>query len=168
MAARAAVRVAARALLGILKPICPPPFHPRPGRLARLNLSLLKAFGELFDIDPMTPAVDVNGRFVSDVSRLPLRDLQGIWDGPTTSRTPHARGALQDDNAHNWNASYPSANFDDEPRSSACGRATGSPANWMGRSTRWRAWCRTGSGGPRCSYRSVSGLTESPHRSPYC
>ncbi|MFK4516512.1 hypothetical protein ABIF20_003877 [Bradyrhizobium japonicum] len=26
-------------------------------------------------------------------------------------RTP--RGALQDDNAHNWSASYPSVNFDD-------------------------------------------------------
>ncbi|MGY3619378.1 hypothetical protein [Bradyrhizobium sp. USDA 10063] len=35
-----------------------------------------------------------------------------IWQGPTTSRTPHARGALQDDNAHNWNASFPSARFD--------------------------------------------------------
>ncbi|KRR11296.1 hypothetical protein CQ12_05570 [Bradyrhizobium jicamae] len=36
----------------------------------------------------------------------------GIWDGPTTSRR-RTRAALQDDNAHNWNASYPSANFDD-------------------------------------------------------
>ena len=61
----------------------------------------------------MTASVDVNSRSQADISRTAKLDISGIWDGPTTSRTPHARGDLQDDNAHNWNASYPSANFDD-------------------------------------------------------
>jgi hypothetical protein len=61
----------------------------------------------------MTQAVDVNSHSVRDISRTAKLAIPGIWDGPTTSWTPHARGALQDDNAHNWNASYPSANFDD-------------------------------------------------------
>jgi hypothetical protein len=43
---------------------------------------------------------------------MPWTDVTGIWQGPATSRTPTARGALQDDNAHNWNASFPSARFD--------------------------------------------------------
>jgi hypothetical protein len=110
---RAVVRASAKALLFVLAPVIPTPVNTRPGRLARLNASLLKAFGEDFDIVPMTPGVNVNGRSQADVSRVKKVDISGIWDGPTTSRTPHARGALQDDNAHNWNASYPSANFDD-------------------------------------------------------
>ncbi|MDE5454037.1 hypothetical protein GWE18_14400 [Bradyrhizobium sp. CSA112] len=55
----------------------------------------------------------ISSRMQADISRTAKLNISGIWDEPTTSRTPHARGALQDDNAHNWNASYPSANFDD-------------------------------------------------------
>jgi hypothetical protein len=113
LAARAVMRTSARALLFVLAPVITPPANGRPSRLSRLNASLLKAFGEAFDIKPMTAAVDVNSRLQADISRTAKLDISGIWDGPTTSRTPHARGALQDDNAHNWNASYPSANFDD-------------------------------------------------------
>ncbi len=110
---RAVVRASAKALLFVLAPVIPTPVNTRPSRMSRLNASLLKAFGEEFNIDPMTPAVDVNSRSVRDISRTAKLNISGIWDGPTTSRTPHARGALQDDNAHNWNAAYPSANFDD-------------------------------------------------------
>ena len=93
--------------------LIPTPVNTRPSRLNRLNASLLKAFDEEFDDEPMAQGVDVNSRLQADISRMAKRDISGIWDGPTTSRTPHARGALQDDNAHNWSASYPSANFDD-------------------------------------------------------
>jgi hypothetical protein len=110
---RALVRASAKARLFVLAPVVPTPINKRPGRLSRMNASLLKAFGEEFDIEPMTQGVDVNSRLQADISRTAKRDISGIWDGPTTSRTPHARGALQDDNAHNWNASYSSANFDD-------------------------------------------------------
>ena len=113
LAARAVMRTWARALLFVLAPVITPPANGRPSRLSRLNASLLKTFGKAFDIKPMTAAVDVNSRSQADISRAAILDISGIWDGPTTSRTPHARGALQDDNAHNWNASYPSANFDD-------------------------------------------------------
>jgi hypothetical protein len=60
----------------------------------------------------MTASTDVNGRVMPDISRDALIGVTGIWQGPTTSRTPTARGALQDDNAHSWNVSFPSVRFD--------------------------------------------------------
>lgn len=61
----------------------------------------------------MTAGVDVNERFSPDISRDAKLSIDGVWDGPTTTTTPKARGSVADDKAHNWNASYPSANFDD-------------------------------------------------------
>ena len=52
--------------------------YARPGRLGRLNASLLKAFGEEFDIAPMTPSVDVNSRSQADISRTAKLDISGI------------------------------------------------------------------------------------------
>ena len=42
-----------------------------------------------------------------------MTGIVGIWDGPTTSKAPATRGAITDDVAHNWTASFPSANFSD-------------------------------------------------------
>lgn len=111
--ANAAVRTSARALLFVLRPVIPTPVYPRPGRLGRLRASLEKAFGEEFDINPMTAGVDPNSRVLPDISRDALIDVIGIWQGPTTTRAPIARGSIADDKAHNWNASYPSVRFDD-------------------------------------------------------
>ncbi|WP_156908459.1 hypothetical protein [Bradyrhizobium murdochi] len=113
LAARAVMRTSARALLFILRPIIPVPVSPRSGRLGRLRQSLEKAFGEEFDINPMTAAVDVNSRVLPDISRDPKIDVIGIWQGPATSRAPIARGSMSDDKAHNWNVSFPSVRFDD-------------------------------------------------------
>lgn len=110
--ARTAARISAKALLFVLRPTIPTPTFPRPGRLSRLRASLEKAFGEEFAISPMTAAVDVNGRITPDISRDPLVDVIGIWQGPATSRAPIARGSMSDDKAHNWNVSFPSVRFD--------------------------------------------------------
>jgi len=100
--------------ISVRKPVIPTRVYPRPGRLARLRASLELAFGEEFDIEPMTTAgVDVNNRVLPDISRDPKLDVIGIWQGPTTSRIPTARGSLADDKAHNWNVSFPSVRFDD-------------------------------------------------------
>ena len=65
-------------------------------------------------LSSMTAGVDVNSRVLPDISRDPKLGITGIWQGPTTSRTPTARGSLADDKAHNWNVSFPSVRFDDE------------------------------------------------------
>ncbi|MBR0907025.1 hypothetical protein [Bradyrhizobium liaoningense] len=113
VAGRAMVRASARALLVVLRPVIPTPVQPRPGRLGRLRASLERAFGEEFDIEPMTSGVDVNARVMPDISRDPKLNVTGIWMGPTTSRVPSARGSIADDKAHNWNVSLPSVRFDD-------------------------------------------------------
>jgi hypothetical protein len=47
--------------------------------------------------------------FAERISAQLAQKLREGWPGRRAQR----RGTLQDDNAHNWNASYPSANFDD-------------------------------------------------------
>lgn len=84
---------------------------PNPARTARLAGSIKKAFGELFDIIPMAAQVDVDARKRADGTRTAMLGIRGTWDGPADSKPPVARGALQDDNAHNWVASFPSATF---------------------------------------------------------
>lgn len=81
-----------------------------PARSARLAASLNKAFGEVFTITPALAQADPNGRPIRDTSRTAF-DITGTFDGPTTSKTPATRGAVTDDVAHNWNTSFPSANF---------------------------------------------------------
>ena len=53
-------------------------YYARPGRLGRLNASLLKVCGEEFDIAPMTASVDVNSRSQADISRTAKLDISGI------------------------------------------------------------------------------------------
>jgi hypothetical protein len=50
---------------------------PRPARQARLSRSVEKAFGELFTIEAFKPTDNVNGRYVADVSRPTLVEIQG-------------------------------------------------------------------------------------------
>jgi len=76
-------------------------------RAARLAASINKAFGESFTFLPFTSSGDVNLPKIPDVSRSQF-DATGQWDGPTKSDIPHARGSIQDDNAHGWTASKPS------------------------------------------------------------
>lgn len=84
-----------------------------PARAAKLGASLNKAFGEGFTIDPMMAQADPNGRFIPDTGRSAMTDVTGIWDGPSTSKSLATRGAVTDDVAHNWTASFPSVNFSD-------------------------------------------------------
>jgi hypothetical protein len=82
----------------------PSPFATRSAKIAA---SLAKAFGESFTFLPFTASSDVNLPKIPDVSRTQF-DATGQWDGPTKSDTPHARGSIQDDNAHSWTVSKPS------------------------------------------------------------
>jgi hypothetical protein len=85
---------------------------PNPTRAAKLAASIGKAFGESFTLLPFTTSGDVNLPKIPDASRTQF-DVTGTWDGPTKSDTPHARGSIQDDNAHNWTASKPSVTVAD-------------------------------------------------------
>lgn len=81
--------------------------NPFDARAAKLAASIGRAFGETFTFLPFTTTGDVNLPKLPDVSRVQF-DAVGAWDGPTKSTTPHARGSVQDDNAHNWATSAPS------------------------------------------------------------
>lgn len=85
---------------------------PFAARAARLAASLNKAFGESFTFLPFTSPPDVNLSKIPDLTRSQFVAV-GQWEGATKSDTPHARGATQDDNAHNWNASRPSILVED-------------------------------------------------------
>jgi hypothetical protein len=76
-------------------------------RNAKVSDAIGRAFGEGFTFLPFTTTGDPNLPGIPDVSRVQF-DATGAWEAPTTSATPHARGAIQDDNAHNWTASMPS------------------------------------------------------------
>jgi hypothetical protein len=83
-----------------------------PARTAKLAASMKKAFGELFDLVPLTSlGGDVNGRKVSDPGRSAILAITGQWDGPSDSKSPATRGAITDDVAHSWTASFPSVVF---------------------------------------------------------
>lgn len=86
--------------------------NPNPTRAAKLAASIGKAFGESFTFLPFTSSGDVNLPNIPDAARA-LLTVTGVWDGPTKSETPHARGSTQDDNAHNWTASKPSVSVQD-------------------------------------------------------
>lgn len=87
----------------------PTPFT---GRAARLAASINKAFGESFTFLPFTSSGDVNLPKIPDAGRTQF-NVTGVWDGPAKSATPHARGSIQYDNAHNWTASKPSVSVSD-------------------------------------------------------
>ena len=72
-----------------------------------------KAFGEVFTIEPMLAQADPNGRLIPDNARTAMVGVTGIWDGPTTSKSAQTRGAITDDVAHNWVASFPSVSIAD-------------------------------------------------------
>jgi hypothetical protein len=78
-----------------------------------LSRSVEKAFGELFTIEAFKPTDNVNGRYVADVSRPTLVEIQGVWHGPTKSSAPMARGAASDESASSWRVSRPEVHFDD-------------------------------------------------------
>jgi hypothetical protein len=86
---------------------------PFPARDAKVSAAIDRAFGELFDIEPMVARNDVDKRKAPDTSRTAMTGVTGIWEGPAKSQVPHARGASTDDRAHNWTASFPSVSFDE-------------------------------------------------------
>lgn len=79
---------------------------------AMLSDTVNSCFGELFRFEAFSPVDDVNLPMVADATR-PMFEAIGIWAEPTVSKAPHARGALQDDNAHNWTAGHPTILIDD-------------------------------------------------------
>jgi hypothetical protein len=81
--------------------------NPFASRSAKVADAIGRAFGETFTFLPFTSSGDVDLPTLPDLSRSQF-NATGTWEGPTKSSTPHARGAIQDDNAHNWNASMPS------------------------------------------------------------
>lgn len=80
---------------------------PFPARSAKVADAIGRAFGESFTFLPFVALTDVNLPKIPDVSRVQF-GAKGVWEGPVKSDTPHARGSVQDDNAHNWAASMPS------------------------------------------------------------
>jgi len=80
---------------------------PFASRSAKVADAIGRAFGEGFTFLPFTTTGDPNLPGIPDTSRVQF-DATGAWDGPTHSATPHARGSVQDDNAHNWTVSTPS------------------------------------------------------------
>lgn len=85
---------------------------PFAARSLRLSNSLEKAFGETFSFEPFMKADDVNGRRTPDPSRAAFVS-RGIFEAPSQSQTPTARGAMQDDLAHAVAASFPSVLVND-------------------------------------------------------
>ena len=69
-------------------------------------------FGETFEFRAFKATGDVNAPKIPDPDRPPFRAV-GVWNAQTKSKAPTARGALQDDNAHNWTASMPEVHVDD-------------------------------------------------------
>lgn len=70
-------------------------------------------FGELFLFEAFMVGGDVDLPKVADVARQSFTAI-AIWSDQTKSVTPHARGSVQDDNAHNWTASHPSITIADD------------------------------------------------------
>jgi hypothetical protein len=82
-------------------------------RDARLSRAIERAFGEMFTFLPfLASGADLDLPRIPDASRTPF-SATGVWEATTQSATPHARGATQDDNAHNWSVSMPSVSVDD-------------------------------------------------------
>jgi len=67
--------------------------------------------GEEFQFLAMRSAADVDAPRMSDSSR-PTFPAMGIWYEPSRSVLPHARGAMQDDNAHGAVLSQPRVSVD--------------------------------------------------------
>jgi hypothetical protein len=86
---------------------------PNPARTSKLAASMKKAFGELFDVDPMLAQNNVDARKVPDSTRTAMHGITGTWDGPATAKSPATRGAITDDVAHSWQLSFPSVTFYD-------------------------------------------------------
>lgn len=83
-------------------------------RDAKLSGAIDRAFGEAFTFYAKAIAGDdVDLPRIADATRADF-DVTGVWDGPAKSQTPHARGAIQDDNAHSWSASVPSVSVQDD------------------------------------------------------
>lgn len=86
---------------------------PFASRDAKLSGSIDKAFGELFTFVARKAGADVNLPAVADATRSNF-NATGVWDGPAKAGFPRARGAQQDDNAHQWSASMPSVCVHDD------------------------------------------------------
>lgn len=78
-----------------------------PDRAARLNGAVNRAFGDTFTFKAKKAATaDVDLPAVADSSR-PDFDIQGVFWKDGKSARPHARGSVQDDNAHAWSVTMP-------------------------------------------------------------
>lgn len=87
----------------------PTPFADRDAKLSR---AVDRAFGEWFTFSARTAAADVDMPKVADATRPDFR-AKGPFHAPTQSGYPHARGALQDDNAQGRAFTKPSTSIDD-------------------------------------------------------
>lgn len=88
------------------------PSTPFDARDTKLSRAVDRVFGEKFTLNARKSSNDVDLPNVADASR-PTFDAIGTFERPGKGTTPAARGATQDDNAHKWSASLPSASFDD-------------------------------------------------------
>jgi hypothetical protein len=79
---------------------------------ALLSEAVNDCFGETFRFEAFKQVDDVDLPVISDPDRV-MFEAVGIWADPAVSKAPHARGALQDDNAHNWTAGHPTVLIDD-------------------------------------------------------
>lgn len=77
-----------------------------------LSGAVNSVFGEVFLFEAFKTADDVDLPKIADTSRAAFSAI-AVWVEQSRSTTPHARGALQDDNAHNWTASHPELTIDD-------------------------------------------------------
>lgn len=89
------------------------PSTPFDARDAKLSRAVDRAFGEKFTMNARKSSADVDLPNVADASRATF-DAIGTFERPGKGTTPAARGATQDDNAHKWGTSLPSASFDDD------------------------------------------------------
>lgn len=106
--ARTAIRVFAR---GVLSKFIVPRPTPYAARDSKVSSAIDKFFGEQFTFIAFTPGGDVNLPKAADMAR-PSFDATAVWEAPAKAQAPHARGSIQDDTAHSWNASMPSVSID--------------------------------------------------------
>lgn len=78
----------------------------------KLSAAIDRAFGESFEFSGYITSGDVDAPFQPDAAR-PTFSANGVFEAASKSRTPHARGSVQDDNAHNWAVSAPSISVAD-------------------------------------------------------
>jgi hypothetical protein len=89
-------------------PRMPTPFQ---NAAAMASAAVDAIYGESFQLIAMKAAADVNASRLADAAR-PSFFAIGAYLAPFKSILPHARGSIQDDNAHKFAASTPMVSID--------------------------------------------------------